>query len=345
MTSTVKLWILVSASLVALFVSILFSITLGPLSGSMTDAWRVVAFKLGLSSTPEGVTLLEQNAIWELRMPRALLAAVAGAALAICGAVLQSLLRNGLADPYLLGISSGASAGAVVVVLTASTAASFVMASGALVGALAAFSLVLLLAWAAGNGNHNIILAGVAITQLFSALTSFLIMFSADANTTRGVLFWMLGSLASSSWQTVALSAAIFAVSFVVLFCHSTALDAFTFGADSAASLGINVKRVRMVVIGVASLLAATIVSSSGAIGFVGLVLPHAARLIVGTGHRRVLPVSAALGAILLVWVDALGRTVAAPVEIPVGVITALVGVPLFITLLVKQGRGRRTHV
>ena len=345
MTSTVKLWILVSASLVALFVSVLFSITLGPLSVSMTDAWRVVAFKLGLSSTPEGVTLLEQNAIWELRMPRALLAAVAGAALAICGAVLQSLLRNGLADPYLLGISSGASAGAVVVVLTASTAASFVMASGALVGALAAFSLVLLLAWAAGNGNHNIILAGVAITQLFSALTSFLIMFSADANTTRGVLFWMLGSLASSSWQTVALSAAIFAVSFVVLFCHSTALDAFTFGADSAASLGINVKRVRMVVIGVASLLAATIVSSSGAIGFVGLVLPHAARLMVGTGHRRVLPVSAALGAILLVWVDALGRTVAVPVEIPVGVITALVGVPLFIALLIKQGRGSRTHV
>ncbi|WP_237698434.1 iron chelate uptake ABC transporter family permease subunit [Corynebacterium kroppenstedtii] len=311
----------------------------------MTDAWRVVAFKLGLSSTPEGVTLLEQNAIWELRMPRALLAAVAGAALSICGAVLQSLLRNGLADPYLLGISSGASAGAVVVVLTASTAASFVMAPGAFAGALAAFSLVLLLAWAAGNGNHNIILAGVAITQLFSALTSFLIMFSADANTTRGVLFWMLGSLASSSWQTVALSTAIFAVSFVVLFCHSTALDAFTFGADSAASLGINVKRVRMVVIGVASLLAATIVSSSGAIGFVGLVLPHAARLIVGTGHRRVLPVSAALGAILLVWVDALGRTVAAPVEIPVGVITALVGVPLFIALLVKQGRGSRTHV
>ena len=345
MTSTVKLWILVSASLVALFVSVLFSITLGPLSVSMTDAWRVVAFKLGLSSTPEGVTLLEQNAIWELRMPRALLAAVAGAALSLCGAVLQSLLRNGLADPYLLGISSGASAGAVVVVLTASTAASFVMASGALVGALAAFSLVLLLAWAAGNGNHNIILAGVAITQLFSALTSFLIMFSADANTTRGVLFWMLGSLASSSWQTVALSTAIFAVSFVVLFCHSTALDAFTFGADSAASLGINVKRVRMVVIGVASLLAATIVSSSGAIGFVGLVLPHAARLIVGTGHRRVLPVSAALGAILLVWVDALGRTVAVPVEIPVGVITALVGVPLFIALLIKQGRGSRTHV
>lgn len=311
----------------------------------MSDAWRVVAFKLGLSSTPEGVTLLEQNAIWELRMPRALLAAVAGAALAICGAVLQSLLRNGLADPYLLGISSGASAGAVVVVLTASTAASFVMATGAFAGALAAFSLVLLLAWAAGNGNHNIILAGVAITQLFSALTSFLIMFSADANTTRGVLFWMLGSLASSSWQTIALSAAIFAVSFVVLFCHSTALDAFTFGADSAASLGIDVKRVRMVVISVASLLAATIVSSSGAIGFVGLVLPHAARLIVGTGHRRVLPVSAALGAILLVWVDALGRTVAAPVEIPVGVITALVGVPLFIALLVKQGRGSRTHV
>ncbi len=311
----------------------------------MTDAWRVVAFKLGLSPTPEGVTLLEQNAIWELRMPRALLAAVAGAALSICGAVLQSLLRNGLADPYLLGISSGASAGAVVVVLTASTAASFAMASGAFAGAIAAFSLVLLLAWAAGNGNHNIILAGVAITQLFSALTSFLIMFSADANTTRGVLFWMLGSLASSSWQTVALSAVIFAVSFVALFCHSTALDAFTFGADSAASLGIDVKRVRMVVIGVASLLAATIVSSSGAIGFVGLVLPHAARLIVGSGHRRVLPVSAVLGAILLVWVDALGRTVAAPVAIPVGVITALIGVPLFIALLIKQGRGNQTHV
>lgn len=316
----------------------LVNITIGPVPISISEVWGIVAAHLHLGKMPE-VSLIAQNTVWELRLPRAILAALVGAGLAICGVVLQSLLRNGLADPYLLGISSGASTGAVVMVLLGMSMAGFMLAVGAFVGALVSFLCVLLLAWAAGGGTQRIILAGVAITQLFSALTSFLIMLAADANTTRGVLFWLLGSLASTSWLTVWVTAAVLLFVFLVLFFQANALDAFQFGANAAASLGVNVKLTRYVVIAATSLLTAVIVSSSGAIGFVGLVLPHVARLLVGVPHRRVLPLAALLGGLLLVWVDAFSRTVAQPVEIPIGVITALVGVPLFIMLLVKQGK------
>lgn len=250
---------------------------------------------------------------------------------------MQSLLRNPLADPFVLGISSGASTGAVLVIVLGVGAGAISLSVGAFVGALVAFGLVLLLAAGAGGGTDRIVLAGVAGTQLFSALTSFIVTSSADAEQTRGVLFWLLGSLAGADWGDVALCGAVTVVALVACLLSAPALDAFAFGQDAAAALGVPVGTIRLLLLLVTALLTATLVSAAGAIGFVGLVLPHAARMLVGPGHRLLLPATALIGAVFLVWVDTAARTVLDPQELPVGVVTALIGVPAFTAILYRR--------
>ncbi|WP_199433472.1 FecCD family ABC transporter permease [Qaidamihabitans albus] len=321
----------------AVLLSVAVAVTLGPADLSVPDVAGVVGARLGLGET--AVSRIGQGIVWELRLPRALLAGICGAGLAVCGAVLQSLLRNPLADPFLLGISAGASTGAVTVVVLGAGAGVIGLTAGAFAGAVLAFTLVVVLASVAGGGTSRVILAGVAGTQLFSALTSYIVITSADAEQTRGVLFWLLGSLSGARWSDVALAGAVCAGCLLLCLSRAAALDAFAFGRDAAASLGVDVRRLRAVLLGITALLAATLVAAAGAIGFVGLVLPHAARLLVGPGHRALLPVTAVLGAILLIWVDVLATTVAAPLEVPVGVVTALVGVPAFAALMIRRGR------
>lgn len=321
--------------LVVLVVSIGVASTIGPAALSVMDVISVVADRLGWRTTD--LSRIGQGIVWELRLPRTFLAAVCGAGLALCGAVLQSLLRNPLADPFLLGISAGASTGAVAIVVLGVGGGVIGLATGAFVGALVAFSIVMLLGVLAGGGTAKVILAGVATTQLFSAITSFVVIVSADAEQTRGVLFWLLGSLSGARWEHVALAAAVCLAGGLLCLSQAGALDAFTFGADSAASLGVAVRQVRTLLLTATALITATLVAAAGAIGFVGLVVPHAARLLVGPTHRALLPVAAVLGAVLLVWVDTLARTVAAPLEVPVGVVTALVGVPAFVVLLIRK--------
>lgn len=328
---------------VCLVVSVLVAVTFGPVTLGATDVWKVVAYRTGLRGTlPENVTALQEATVWNLRLPRALMAALIGAALALCGAILQSLLRNPLADPYILGISSGASAGAVAVIVLGLGGAAIGVSTGAFAGAVISFLLVLLLARLAGGTSDRILLAGIAATQLFSALTSLIVTVGADPNQTRSVMFWMLGSLGASTWNEVALTAVVLVLGMVVCLAVSAHLDAMAFGEDAATSLGINVTALRWLLLIVAALVTATAVSTSGAIGFVGLVVPHIARMIVGPGHSRLLPVSMMIGAVLLVWVDALARTVAEPQEIPVGVFTAVLGVPVFVIVMVRAGRSRR---
>ena len=285
---------------------------------------------------------IDEGIIWAYRLTRALVAGACGATLAVCGVILQSLLRNALADPYLLGISAGASTGAVLVTVAGVGAGALSMSLGALGGALTAFGLVALLARAAGGGARGtaqIILAGIAGSQLFNALTSFIITKSASAEQARGIMFWLLGNLSGVRWidVTVALPAALFVL--VVALCHARALDAFTFGTDSAASLGIPVRRVQAVLILAAALATAVMVSITGSIGFVGLVVPHAARFLVGTRHGRLIPASALIGAVFLIGVDVLSRIVIPGQVLPIGVVTALVGAPVFALLLVRGGR------
>jgi iron complex transport system permease protein len=296
----------------------------------------IVTNHLQLTEIPVHVS--EDAIVWQERLPRALVAAACGAGLGVCGAILQSLLRNPLADPFILGVSSGASTGAVLVGVLGLGGSAIGLSGGAFIGALVAFGLVLLLARYSSGGTSSIVLAGVASTQLFSALTSLTIFAFADSDETRGVMFWLLGSLEGMRWDDVQLTVAVSAIGIVIAFLHLRSLDAFAFGEDVASSLGIHVVRTRVVLLVLTALLTATLVSVAGAVGFVGLVLPHAARLMFGQRHSRVLPATAILGAIFMVWVDAGSRIAFDPTPLPVGVGTALVGVPVFVFLLVRRG-------
>ncbi|OLR93405.1 iron ABC transporter permease [Actinokineospora bangkokensis] len=327
------------AGLVLLVASIAVAITLGPATIGVGDVWRTVLAHLGRGEAV--LSPIRDGIVWHLRLPRTLLAAVCGAGLAVCGVVLQSLLRNPLADPFVLGVSSGASTGAVLVVVLGIGGGAVSLPAGAFAGAVVAFGLVLALSHLLGGQLDRVVLCGVAAMQLFSALTSFIVLTAADAETTRGVLFWLLGSLSGASWSQVGVGAVALVVALVVCLGHGRTLDAFAFGEDAAAALGVRVARTRVVLLCVTALLTAVLVSSSGAIGFVGLVLPHAARALVGSGHSRLLPAAALAGAVFLVWVDTLARTVLDPQEVPVGVLTSLIGVPAFVLVLYRT-RSRR---
>lgn len=328
-----------AGGLAVLAASVAVAITIGPADIAVGDVWSVIASHLGWGSTD--LTPIREGIVWNLRLPRTLLAAVCGAGLAVCGAVMQSLLRNPLADPFVLGVSSGASTGAVAVIVLGAGGGVLTVSGGAFVGAVGSFALVLLLSQTLGGTTDRVVLSGVAAMQLFSALTSFVVTTAADAETTRGVLFWLLGSLSGADWTEVGLCAAVLALALVLCLGYARTLDAFAFGQDAAATLGVSVTRTRLVLLCVTALLTAALVSSAGAIGFVGLVLPHAARALVGPGHARLLPVTALAGAVFLVWADTLARTVLDPQEVPVGVVTSLVGVPAFVLVLYRTRRMR----
>lgn len=277
---------------------------------------------------------IDEGIVWSYRLSRAVVAACCGAALAISGVVLQSLLRNYLADPYILGISAGASTGAVAVAILGVGAGMLSLSVGAFIGAIIAFSLVSLLALRAGRGNSAIILAGIAGSQLFNALTSFIVTKAANAEQARGIMFWLLGNLSGVRWPDVTLALPACIVGLAICLWHARALDAFTFGSESAASLGIPVRRVYAVLIGVSAMMTAVMVSIVGSIGFIGLVIPHAARMVVGVRHGRLLPASALIGAIFMIVADILSRIIIPGQVLPIGVITALFGAPAFAFLL-----------
>ena len=289
---------------------------------------------------------IDQGIVWNYRLTRAIVAACCGAGLAVAGVILQALLRNALADPYLLGISAGASTGAVLVTVAGVGAGAVSLSLGAFGGALAAFVLVAALARLAGGGvglrgAGQIVLAGIAGTQLFNALTAFVITRSASAEQARGIMFWLLGNLSGARWDNVGTAVPVALGAVLLALWHARALDAFTFGADSAASLGIAVRRVQVALILGASLATAVMVSIVGAIGFVGLVIPHAARFLVGVRHGRLIPASALIGALFLIAADVLSRILVRGQVLPIGVITALVGAPVFALILVR-GRAAR---
>ncbi|WP_177409279.1 iron ABC transporter permease [Pseudomonas sp. Irchel s3h9] len=328
-------------ALATLLIAVVAGVTIGETSIAPDVVLQVLANKLW--GAGHVLDPIDEGIVWNYRLTRALVAAACGAGLATCGVILQSLLRNPLADPYLLGISAGASTGAVMVALLGVGAGIISLSVGAFAGAVTAFVLVIVLARVSGSasGTGQIILAGIAGSQLFNALTAFLITRSASSEQARGIMFWLLGNLGGVRWPSVWLAVPVAVLGLVVCLWHRRALDAFTFGADSAASLGIPVRRVQILLIGCAALVTAVMVSIVGSIGFVGLVIPHAARLLLGTGHARLLPASALGGAVFLIAADVLSRTLIKGQVIPVGVITALVGAPVFALILVGRRSAR----
>ncbi|MFD5702834.1 FecCD family ABC transporter permease [Streptomyces lasiicapitis] len=321
---------------VALLLSVAASVRIGTTDVSYADVARTAGFHLGLDVEP--LPRLVDSLIWELRVPRVLMAALVGASLAVCGAALQAITRNALADPYLLGISSGASTGAVTVVVLGVGSGSLGVTGGAFVGAMVSFGLLMVLLRKGGLDSVRVVLTGVVVSQLFTALTSLVLMASGDSEAIRAITQWLLGSMAPARWDTTAVTAAVTAVGLLVLWLNSAALDGFSFGADTASSLGVDVRTTRWVLLVVTSLMTAVAVATVGAIGFVGLIVPHGVRFLVGPLHRLLLPLSALAGAVFLVWTDALARVAFAPQEVPVGVFTALLGVPLFLLVLRKRG-------
>ncbi|WP_367127359.1 FecCD family ABC transporter permease [Saccharothrix sp. HUAS TT1] len=327
----------VALCLVVLAASLVAAVRVGIGGGiGWAEIGRSVGGRLGLPVPP--LPGLTDSLIWDLRVPRVLLAALVGASLAVCGAALQSVTRNALADPYLLGVSSGASTGAVLVVVVGFAGSQLGMTGGAFLGALVSFALLMLLLRRRGLDSVRIVLTGVVVGQLFTALTSLVLMSTGDADSTRALTHWLLGSMAPARWQSVVVCAVACAVGLLVVWLCSSALDGLAFGSDTATSLGVDVRVVRVVLLVTTSLMTAVAVAAVGAIGFVGLIVPHGVRFLVGPLHRVLLPLSAVVGAVFLVWTDALARVAFAPLEVPVGVFTALLGVPLFLLVLRRRG-------
>lgn len=323
-----------------LIIVMCISVSLGPADISFTEVWKTILYQCGITIDVSEISTIHQKIILELRVPRVLLAAIVGAGLALTGAILQSLTLNLLADPYLLGVSSGAGFGAVIVIIISTLTVTYLLPLGAFVGAILAFMFVIVLAGKqAGNNSSAIILAGVASTNLFSALTSLLLMWFTSANATRGVLFWLLGSFSAARWHEVIISLAILSLAYVYCLWQANALDGMAFGSDSATSLGLNIKVIKILLYITTAILTAGLVAFSGAIGFVGLTIPHMARHFVGHRHHRVIPMCLFLGALFTVASDTVARVAFAPREMPVGVITALIGVPVFTIILYKQMR------
>jgi iron complex transport system permease protein len=280
---------------------------------------------------------LRSTIVWQLRLPRVALAALVGMSLAVSGTVFQAVLRNPLADPYLLGVSGGAALGAVVG-LTFSSIQSYAVPVLAFSGAILALLLVYLVARAHQAATHTLILAGVMVGSLCSAVLMFLLLYS-PSDPMRSALFWLAGNLSrtEAGWLPYAAATCVGVV--LLLWARAGLLDVFTQGEDVAADLGVDIGRERLFLLAGAGVLVAVAVALAGLVGFVGLVVPHTVRLLWGAGHLRLIPAAAIMGAGFLVAADVLARTALAPAEVPVGVITALVGAPFFLYLLRLRGR------
>ncbi|TRW45282.1 putative F420-0 ABC transporter permease subunit [Georgenia yuyongxinii] len=321
-----------------------WAVTLGQADITVGEVWAsawhhvCTAAAPGATCPADPLTVIQDAIIWQGRAPRVLAAAAVGAGLAVVGAVMQALTRNPLADPYLLGVSSGASVGAVLVLVLGLSAA---LPVAAFAGALAALVVTLALAARRDGGLSPVrtVLAGVAVAQLGSAIVSFVIFWSATGDSYREILAWLMGSLGGATWSEAWLAVGATAVVGTFLAAQGRTLDAFTFGDVSAASLGVAVTRTRWVLLGAGALLTALLVSVAGSIGFVGLVVPHAVRLLVGGRHHRLLPVAALGGAIFLLLADTVARSMFEPRELPVGILTAAIGAPVFALLLRRRGR------
>jgi len=327
----------ISLSLLALLLaSLVLAVIFGPADIEPVEVWQTILHHLGLIADSP-VSRLRDAIIWELRLPRVLAAAAVGAGLALCGAVMQALTRNPLADPYLLGLSSGASLGAVAFLLLG---ASLLMSLGAFLGAGAAMALTLLVTQLLGGATPTrAILAGISVSALAAAATSFLIFWSATGDSYREILSWLMGSLSGVVWSEALLVIGTLALTGLPILLSGRALDAFAFGDTAAATLGVDVQRLRWWLLGGTALLTGVLVSVGGAIGFVGLIIPHVVRLITGSRHRVLLPIAMLLGASFMVWTDTAARSMFAPRELPVGIITALLGAPIFLMVLLRYRR------
>lgn len=321
-------WALVGLSIA----SLAGALVVGPVTVPLGDA-------LGSLFGGDVANPIHRVIVGQLRAPRALLAFLVGAALAVSGVIMQGLFRNPLASPYILGVASGASTGAALAIVLASSAILY-LPLGAFLGA----SIAVLIVYALARGRRGrtsifvLILAGVAVGSLFSAITSFLLYLSSGGEKLADVLFWILGGLGRASWSSVLILAPIVAIGLAGALFVARDLNVLALGEEGAGHVGVNSAALTRWLLLLTTVLTAAAVSMAGTIGFIGLVVPHAFRMLVGPDHRRLIPVAALGGGCFLIWADMIARTAFAPAELPVGVITAFLGAPFFLYLLKTRG-------
>jgi iron complex transport system permease protein len=339
--------VLIAALIIVMVISVGIAVSIGQVSIPLSESYRILLYKL--TGYQFGSAPIEAgsftNIIWEIRFPRVLMAMFIGAGLALCGAVMQAAVQNPLADPYILGISSGASLGATFAILIGFGAIGWLGQTGvafwAFAGAMGASLLVLALAGIRGKMTSvKLVLAGMVINALCSAFSNFIIYFANNAEGIKTVTFWTMGSLASTGWNKLPLISFVVLVAILFFLLQSRVLNTMLLGDEAAVTLGINLSVYRRLYMLLTALVTGVMVASCGMIGFVGLIIPHIVRGLVGSDHRKVMPVSVLFGAIFLIWTDVIARSLISSVELPIGIITAMIGAPMFMYMLVKKGYG-----
>ena len=338
--------VFIAVLLILLFISsIILGISFGAVDIPPYDVYRVFLYKvfgIKIGNLDEILNSTLFDIIWGVRMPRVLLGAFAGMALAMVGVIMQATIQNPLGDPYILGLSSGASLGATFSILIgfSGVLSSFGAPLGAFLGALIASIFVYFLAKIGGRITpFKMILAGMVISSICSSLTSLIIFLSKDNEGIRTVNFWMMGSLAGAEWSNIVLPIAISVIPLIYFFTQYRNLNLMVLGDETSITLGLNIEKHRKIYMILSSLITGVIVSVCGTIGFVGIMIPHIVRLIFGTDHKTLLPFSALVGAIFLIWADVIARCAIANMELPIGIITSVIGAPFLLWLMVKGTR------
>lgn len=331
---------MIGAGGLLLLFSISVAISVGAVAVPLHTVWSILINQVVPGTIEPDWSKGREAIVWDIRFPRALLACLVGAGLAVVGGSLQAVTRNPLADPHLLGISSGAAFGAILALMhTGMFWGLMTVPLFAFGGALAATLLVLAVSqFAAATSADRLILAGVAVSFIVMSLANVLI-FLGDPRATHTVVFWMLGGLGLAQWSHLIFPLAVLAICGAYIWLHARKLNAMTVGDETAATLGIPVARFRLIIFLMGALITGVMVAFSGMIGFVGLMVPHIVRLLVGGDYSRVIPASALFGAIYLLWSDIIARTILAPEDMPIGIVTGLVGGMFFVWLLRRRAR------
>ncbi len=329
----------IGIALIFLVLFIATAASLGVKNASVLQIFQIVLDHWVPGELFPDISTLDRSIVLFLRLPRIALGVVGGASLAIAGVVMQGIMRNPLVSPFTIGISPAAGFGAAIAVLLGFdllVGGSYWIVLFAFISALICASLVLMISVARGAQSTTLILAGIALTYLFGALTN-TTQFVATEEQLTVIVHWTFGSLNESKWEEVLLILVMLTVTLPILFKYAWCYNALNQGEDVASSLGFNISQVRIITVVLAVLLTASVVSFTGVIGFVGLVAPHIARFIIGSDHRYLIPFAGVVGALLLVAADTIGRTILSPVIIPVGIVVAYIGVPMFVHLILRK--------
>lgn len=329
---------IIGSLLLALTVVVIFSVSIGQANVSFMKAANIIGSKIPFLKSISDISDVKESQetiILKIRLPRIILAALIGMALAAVGTTFQGLLKNPMADPYIIGVSSGSALGAALAIVSgiSLTFGYFMVPLSAFAGALVSIFTVYNIA-RVGNKIpvYNLLLSGVALSSFLSALTSLLMIL--NSKETSQILYWMLGSFSGKTWEHVRIALPLIALGIVSLYFFTRELNLLLFGEATAQNLGVNVEKTKKILLILGSFTVASAVAVSGTIGFVGLIVPHAVRLVTGSDHRILLPAASLAGGVFMVFADTIARTILSPAEIPVGIITALFGGPFFIYLL-----------